>query len=145
MEQVVFPVRVMRRLGVKLLLVTNAAGGLNPDFNVGDIVIIQDHFGFPTFAGNHPSLGHNDNALGPRFYATSDAYDSLLQDIALSEAAKLGLHDVVRPNGTYCYVSGPSYESKAESRFLRSLGGDAVGAIMSYYDNSPNSSFIISH
>lgn len=65
MEQVVFPVRVSRLLGVKLLLVTNAAGGLNPEFNVGDIMIIRDHFSLPTLAGNNPCIGHNNDALGP--------------------------------------------------------------------------------
>jgi len=127
METVVLPVRVMRLLGVKLLLVTNAAGGLNPDFNVGDIMVIQDHFGLPLLAGNTPIRGHNNDALGPRFPAMSDAYDEELQSIVLKAAGELGLGDRVRPNGTYCFVSGPAYESKAECRFLRSIGGDSVG------------------
>ena len=114
-------------LGVKLLIVTNAAGGLNPNFNVGDIVIIQDHFGMPLVAGNHPLRGVNDDFMGPRFPAVSDAYDEELQKISLVCAKELNLSGVVRPDGTYCFVSGPAYESRAESRFLRSIGGDCVG------------------
>ena len=131
MESVVFPVHVARCMGAKLLIVTNAAGGLNPEYSVGDIVVIQDHFGLPCLAGNHPLRGQNDPLLGPRFYATSDAYDSRLQDIVLEASRSLNLQKFVRSNGIYCYVSGPSYESKVECRFLRSIGGDAVGALIS--------------
>jgi len=127
MEQVILPVRVMRLMGVKLLIVTNAAGGLNPDFNVGDIMVIQDHFGLPALAGNQPLRGENNDQLGPRFPAMSDAYDQDLQAIVLQAAGELGLTDRVRPNGTYCFVSGPCYETKVECRFLRSIGGDSVG------------------
>jgi len=123
----VLPVRVMRLLGVKLLIVTNAAGGLNPDFNVGDIMVIQDHFGLPCLAGNTPLRGINNDSLGPRFPAMSDAYDSELQAIVLNAADRLKLADKVRPNGTYCFVAGPCYETKVECRFLRSIGGDSVG------------------
>ena len=131
MDKVVFPVRVGKCLGVKLLLVTNAAGGLNPDHNVGDIVIIQDHVGFPTLTGQHPCTGINDNTLGPRFFPTSDAYDPALQDIVInaitSTPSLYAMKKYIRPDGTYCFVSGPSYESKTEARFLRMLGGDVVG------------------
>jgi purine-nucleoside phosphorylase len=117
----------MRLLGVKLLVVTNAAGGLNPSYDVGNIVIIQDHYGLPIIAGSTPLRGINDDMLGPRFPAVSDAYDPLLQDIIIGCSEKLGLKGTVKTNGTYCFVSGPAYESKAESRFLMSIGGDAVG------------------
>lgn len=127
MEKVVLPVRVMRLMGVKLLIVTNAAGGLNPGYNVGDIMIIQDHFGFPTVAGNTPLRGHNDDALGPRFPAMSDAYDERLQTMVVNASKKLNLDYKVRTDGCYCFVSGPAYESRAECRFLRSIGGDSVG------------------
>ena len=131
MEKVVFPVRVGKCLGVKLVLVTNAAGGLNPDHNVGDIVIIQDHIGFPTLTGQHPCTGVNDNLIGPRFFPTSDAYDPVLQEIVIdtikSTPSLYSLKKHVRSDGTYCFVSGPSYESKAEAKFLRMLGGDVVG------------------
>lgn len=127
MEQVVMPVRVMRLMGVKLLIVTNAAGGLNPAYKVGDVMIIQDHFGTPCLAGNHPLRGHNNDQLGPRFPAMSDCYDDKLQNMVVETATALGLSDRVRTDGTYCFVSGPCYETKAESRFLRSIGGDSVG------------------
>ncbi len=127
MATVALPVRVMRLLGVKLLIVTNAAGGLNPNYKVGDLMIIQDHFGFPCMAGNGPLIGPNDDKIGSRFTSTSDAFDEVLQDIVLKVASDLGYLDSIRPDGTYCFVSGPGYESKAESRFLRSIGGDSVG------------------
>uniref|UniRef100_A0A7S2EFA2 purine-nucleoside phosphorylase n=1 Tax=Trieres chinensis TaxID=1514140 RepID=A0A7S2EFA2_TRICV len=127
MNTVALPVRVMRCLGVKLLLVTNAAGGLNPDYNVGDIVNISDYFALPMLAGNNPLVGPNDDELGPRFPPTSNAFDPDLQEICTKAASTLGFSDFVRENGTYCFVSGPMYESKAECRFLRSIGGDSVG------------------
>ena len=128
MTKVVLPVRVMRQLGVKLIIVTNAAGGLNPEFNVGDIMIIQDHFGLPCVAGNTPLRGINDETLGPRFPAVSDAFDEKLQDFVVECSKKLGIEKLIRKDGTYCFVSGPQYESKAESRFLRNaVNGDAVG------------------
>lgn len=127
MEVVVLPVRVMRLLGVKLLIVTNAAGGLNPIYNVGDIMVIQDHFGMPAIAGNHPLRGINDDEVGPRFPAVSDAYDEGLQKIVAACARELSLGRILRQDGTYCFVSGPAYESRSESRFLRSIGGDSVG------------------
>jgi purine-nucleoside phosphorylase len=127
MDKVVLPVRVMRLMGVKLLIVTNAAGGINPEFNVGDIMIIQDHYGLPTSAGNTPLRGLNDDALGPRFIAMSDAYDLTLQNYVLDAASKLGLTKIIRPDGTYCFLSGPTYETPTEGRFLRLLGVDSVG------------------
>eukprot|EP01036_Dinobryon_divergens_P032360 gene32360-41927_t len=127
MEQVVLPVRTMRLIGVRLLVVTNAAGGLNQSFNVGDIMVIQDHFGLPSIAGCTPLRGENNDRLGPRFPSLSDAYDEKLQAMVLDAAEKLQLGQRVRKNGTYCFLSGPTYETKAECRFLRSVGGDAVG------------------
>ena len=128
MSKVVLPVRVMRALGVKLLIVTNAAGGLNPEYNAGDVMVIQDHFGLPCVAGNTPLRGLNDDFLGPRFPAVSDAFDEKLQDFVIECAKKHKIEKLIRKNGTYCFVSGPQYESKAESRFLRdAVKGDAVG------------------
>jgi inosine/guanosine/xanthosine phosphorylase family protein len=117
----------MRLMGVKVLIVTNAAGGLNQGYNVGDIMVIQDHFGLPAVAGNHPLRGPNDDELGPRFIAMSDCYDPALQAMVVEAAEKLKLSNKIRQNGTYCFVSGPCYETKAESRFLQSIGGDSVG------------------
>eukprot|EP01032_Pedospumella_encystans_P017701 gene17701-20163_t len=128
MEQCVHPVKVMRLLGVKLLIVTNAAGGLNPSYNVGDIMVIQDHFGLVTLAGHHPLRGANDDSLGTRFPPMSDAYDKTLQQFVVDAATKLNLSHKVRLNGTYAYACGPSYESMAEVRFLKSAGCDSVGA-----------------
>lgn len=127
MDSVTLPVRVMRLLGVKLLIVTNAAGGLNPMYKVGDIAIIRDHLGLPIMAGQSPLRGPNDDLLGPRFPAMSDAYSPEVTDIIFSCAKELGLESVVRNNATYCFVSGPAYESIAEAKWLRSMGGDAVG------------------
>lgn len=127
MSTVVMPVRAMRLIGVKFLIVTNAAGGLNPEFSVGDIMIIQDYFALPCMSGNNPLVGPNDDKLGPRFPSCSDAFDESIQDIVLKVGGELGYTNTLRPNGTYCFVSGPQYEMKAEARFLRSIGGDSVG------------------
>jgi purine-nucleoside phosphorylase len=97
MSQVVFPIKVMRLLGCKLMVATNAAGGLNETFNVGDIVCIQDHFGGGSgLFGNNPLRGPNDGSLGPRFFAISDCYDDKLQDMVVDCAKELKLtHKVV--------------------------------------------------
>lgn len=126
MKTVVLPVYVMRCLDVRLVLITNAAGGLNPNYNVGDVVAISDHLAIPQLAGKNPLVGPNDDELGPRFPPTSNAYPDQLRHIAVDAAKNLSL-DFVHAHGTYCFVSGPMYESKAECRFLRSLGGDSVG------------------
>jgi purine-nucleoside phosphorylase len=128
MNTVVLPTRVMRCLGIKLLIVTNAAGGLNPDYDVGDIVSIMDHIAIPLLAGSkNPLIGPNDEELGPRFPATSNAYDPLLQQVVADAARVCNLTQVLHTDGTYCFVSGPNYESKKECQFLRMIGGDAVG------------------
>jgi purine-nucleoside phosphorylase len=127
MKIVVLPVYVMRCLGVQVCLVTNAAGGLHPDYAVGDVVAVSDHLAIPQLAGNNPLIGPNDDELGPRFPATSNAYDEVVRGMATSAAERLGYAHFVRSHGTYCFVSGPMYESKAECRFLRLLGGDLVG------------------
>mmetsp|Transcript_14140 Transcript_14140/g.21214 ORF Transcript_14140/g.21214 Transcript_14140/m.21214 type:complete len:349 (+) Transcript_14140:69-1115(+) len=127
MNTAALPARVMRCLGVKLMIVTNAAGGINENYKVGDIVSVQDYFALPMLAGKNPLVGHNDAELGPRFPPTSNAFDSELQDVVINAAQKLEMRRFVRKNGTYCFVSGPMYESKAECKFLRKLGGDCVG------------------
>lgn len=126
MKTVVLPVNVMRCLTVRVCIVTNAAGGLNPDYAVGDVVAVSDHLAIPQLAGKNPLIGPNDDELGPRFPATSNAYDDELRVTAQHAAAALGI-TFLRPHGTYCFVSGPMYESKAECRLLRMLGGDCVG------------------
>lgn len=127
MKTVVLPVNVMRCLLVKVVLITNAAGGLNPNYNVGDVCCVDDHMAIPQLAGKNPLVGPNDDELGPRFPPTSNAYPDSLRLAAGQAAKELGF-DFFRPDGScYCFVSGPMYESRAECRFLRALGGDVVG------------------
>jgi len=126
MSKVVMPVRAMRCLGVKVLIVTNAAGGINPNFNVGDVMCMMDHLSVPCLAGFHPLAGPNDDTLGPRFMPTTNAYTKEVQEIVTKAAAKLGF-DFVQPGGCYAMVSGPSYESATEAKWLRAMGVDSVG------------------
>lgn len=126
MHTVTMPVRVMRLLGVQILIVTNAAGGLNSSFNVGDFMVINDHFGMPTMAGNNALIGPNEALFGDRFPPMSDVHDAELREVLLSCASAQKLDDKMR-TGTYTFVSGPGYESPHEAQFLRSVGGDAVG------------------
>jgi purine-nucleoside phosphorylase len=120
LDQVVFPVRVLGRLGVKTLVLTNAAGAINPSFAAGDLMVIEDHL---NLLGN-PLLGSNEEALGPRFPDMSEAYDRGLRDVteAACRAASARCH-----RGVYVALTGPSYETPAEIRMLRTLGADAVG------------------
>ncbi|MDY7031583.1 MAG: purine-nucleoside phosphorylase [Thermodesulfobacteriota bacterium] len=121
MEQVTFPLRVMKAFGIEVLIISNAAGGLNPRFSPGDIMIIADHI---NLTGNNPLIGTNPDTLGPRFPDMTQPYAedliSLLEDVALDE--KIRVH-----KGVYVGVSGPSLETCAETRFLRMIGSDAVG------------------
>jgi len=126
MDKVVLGVRTMRCLGVKAVVVTNAAGGLNPDFNIGDVMNITDYFALPLLAGQHPLLGPNDEALGPRFIPTSNAFTKETQEVVVKAAEALKL-DFVRPSGCYGIVSGPTYEAPTEAKWLRSIGCDSVG------------------
>ena len=123
-QQITLPVRVMQCLGVRTLIVTNAAGGMNPSFHPGDLMLIRDHVNLPAMAGNNPLRGPNDDTLGPRFPDMTEPYSARLRQLAHDAAATLNipLHE-----GVYTYVAGPSYETPAELRFLRAIGGDAVG------------------
>jgi purine-nucleoside phosphorylase len=120
LDEVVFPVRVLGRLGVRALLLTNAAGAINPAFAPGDLMVIEDHV---NLLGN-PLLGRNEDALGPRFPDMSEAYDRRLRD-ALEAAGRAAGARVHR--GVYVAMTGPSYETPAEIRMARVLGADAVG------------------
>lgn len=124
MAQVTFPVRVMWALGVKYLVVTNAAGALDPSFRPGDLMLITDHIGLMNMVGLNPLRGPNDPQIGPRFPDMSQAYDPELRQLALQVATELGtpLHQ-----GVYIMLSGPSFETPADLRFLRLIGADAVG------------------
>ncbi len=119
--QIAFPVRVLREYGVKILLLTNAAGGVNMDFRPGDFMIIADHL---NLSGRNPLVGANDERIGPRFPDMSKAYDPELRALAKDAAAKLGLG--IR-EGVYAWFLGPSFETPAEIRMARTLGADAVG------------------
>ena len=124
MQHLTLPVRVMHMLGAKTLVVTNAAGGLNPRFQVGDLMLITDHINLIGMAGLNPLRGPHDPALGPRFPDMSQAYDPVLRALALRVAEKL---DLPLREGVYVCLAGPSFESPAEIRFLRMIGADAVG------------------
>ena len=124
LEQVTFPVRMLRRLGVQRLVVTNAAGGLNPAFTTGDLMLIADHLSLPGMAGLNPLVGLAEPELGPRFLDLSEAYSPALRALTTQVAAQLG---IALREGVYAMVSGPSYETPAEIRALQRLGADAVG------------------
>lgn len=120
-QQVIYPIRVMKALGVETLLISNAAGGVNPRFSVGDLMIITDHISF--FAIN-PLLGPNDDALGTRFPDMSEPYDDQLVAKAKTIAERLG---IPVHTGVYTGVTGPTFETRAEYKLIKVLGGDAVG------------------
>jgi purine-nucleoside phosphorylase len=120
LDEVVFPVRVLGRLGVRTLVVTNAAGAINASFRPGDLMIIEDHL---NLLGN-PLVGPNEDALGPRFFDMSEAYDRRLRDTAAKACAAVGVR---YHRGVYVAVTGPSYETPAEIRMFRTMGADAVG------------------
>lgn len=121
MELVTFPIRVFKALGINNLIVTNAAGGMNPNFEPGDLMIINDHI---NMMGDNPLMGNNFHELGPRFPDMSSAYNKELIKIANVCAENL---NIKIQNGVYIPVSGPNYETPAELRMLRIIGGDAVG------------------
>lgn len=120
-ELTAFPVRVMKELGVTALLVTNAAGGINTSFEPGDLMLISDHL---NMTGKNPLIGPNDNELGVRFPDMSQAYSRRLRDLARATAERQG---IAVQEGVYAGLLGPTYETPAEIRMLRTLGGDAVG------------------
>lgn len=120
-QEVAFPARVLCSLGIKTLVVTNAAGGINLGFGVGDLMAITDHL---NLAGYNPLIGPNDDKLGPRFPDMSHAYDPALRELLLQAAKTNG---TTLREGVYACLSGPSYETPAEIRMLRTLGADAVG------------------
>lgn len=124
MQQVAFPVRVMRALGVDTLIVTNAAGGVNPHFHAGDLMLITDHINLVGMAGLNPLRGPNDDTLGPRFPDMTHAYDPGLDEIARGVARQMGLE---LREGVYMMLAGPSFESPADIKFIRMVGADAVG------------------
>lgn len=124
LDALTLPVRVVQTLGARLVIVTNAAGGLNEGFQAGDLMLIRDHIFFPGLAGHSPLRGSNDERLGPRFPAMGGAYDprlgALAQEVAQEEGISL-------QEGVYAMLGGPTFETPAEIRLLKTLGADAVG------------------
>ena len=124
MGQVTFPIRIMQRLGIEMLFVTNAAGGVNPDFVPGDVMLITDNLNIIGMTGMNPLFGPNIDELGPRFPDMSQVYDREL----ISKARKAASDENIQMReGVYCALSGPSFEGPADLRFLRMAGADAVG------------------
>jgi purine-nucleoside phosphorylase len=121
MQQITFPVRVMKMLGIKTLFVSNASGSLNPDFKKGDLMIIEDHINLQPM---NPLIGRNDVELGPRFPDMSEPYrhDLIEKGLAIAKANNITCH-----KGVYVAVTGPNLETRAEYRYLRIIGGDIVG------------------
>jgi len=124
MEEVTLPIRAMRSFGIETLILSNAAGGLNPSFRAGDLMLIEDQINLLGMVGSNPLMGPNDPDLGSRFPDMSSLYDRRLRELALDVAANLNqtLH-----RGIYVGLSGPAFETPAEVRFLRMIGGDSTG------------------
>lgn len=123
-QEVVFPVRVMHQLGIETLILTNAAGGVREDFEPGDMMIINDHIYLTGLAGLTPLTGPNDDSMGPRFLGMAQTYDRALRQLA-HRVAKT--HDETLKEGVYFCLTGPQFETPAEIRMIRMLGGDSVG------------------
>lgn len=123
-QRITLPVRVMGALGVRILIVTNAAGGVNPAYRAGDLMLITDHIGLMAMVGANPLWGPNDDSVGPRFLAMNAAYDRVLRRLALEVAAREG---IAMQQGVYAGLGGPTFETPAEVRFLRLIGADACG------------------
>lgn len=120
-EEIVFPLRVMKALGIQSLILTNAAGGINTNFAVGDLMLVEDHI---NMTGKSPLTGTNDSAIGPRFNDMTFAYAPALREKALAASARCGVPLVT---GVYIGVNGPQFETPAEIRAFRALGADSVG------------------
>jgi purine-nucleoside phosphorylase len=123
-QQVTFPIRVMHFMGVKTLILTNAAGGLNKSYNAGDIMVINDHINLVGLVGHNPLIGPNDKSIGPRFIGMVQSYNRNLRKLAHKVAKE---NNLTLQEGVYCCISGPSFETPAEIRMLRNAGGDSVG------------------
>ncbi len=121
MQEVAFPIRILKFLGIKLLVLSNAAGGINPEYQIGDMMIIKDHI---NLMGSNPLIGRNDTGLGPRFPDMSEVYDQH----AIRLFTKIARHHNIHYHeGVYAAVSGPTFETPAEYKYIRILGADAVG------------------
>ena len=121
MQEITFPVNVMKFLGIKLLILSNASGGVNPGFEVGDLMVIEDHI---NLMKNNPLIGQNEEEIGTRFPDMSDAYDREIINLAFKIAQR---NNIKLQKGIYAAVSGPTFETPAEYRYIRLIGADAVG------------------
>lgn len=123
-QEITFPIRVMHFLGIRTVILTNAAGGVNPSYSAGDMMVLNDHLYFAGLAGHNPLIGPNDDSLGPRFVGMVQSYDKSYRLMAeqVARDQQIPLHQ-----GVYACVAGPMFESPAEIRALRMLGADAVG------------------
>lgn len=124
MQQITLPIRVMQRLGIDAVILTNAAGGINPHWHAGDLMLLTDHINLLGLAGHNPLLGPNEPSFGLRFPSMTKVYDPELRRLTVDVAARLGLP---LRQGVYVNVSGPMFETPADIRFLRAIGADAVG------------------
>ncbi len=121
MQDLTFPIRILKHLGIKLLILSNAAGGVNPDYEIGDLMVIKDHI---NLMGNNPLIGKNDSGLGPRFPDMSEAYDKKI----IRHFTKIArIHNIHFQVGVYAAVTGPTFETPAEYKYIKILGADAVG------------------
>lgn len=121
MQEITIPVKMMTLLGIKRLIITNACGGVNKNFKAGDLMLIEDHI---NLSGNNPLIGPNYDSIGPRFPDMTNMYSPILIDKVSKEAAIQNMH---LQRGVYAFMTGPSYETPAEVRMIRTLGGDACG------------------
>lgn len=124
LQEVTFPIRVMKELGIHTVILTNAAGGVNPTYQVGDLMLLEDHISMPGMVGANPLMGPNDDELGLRFVGLAQTYDRRLRQLAKDVALE---HGIPLHSGVYVGLSGPAFETPAEIRMIRALGGDTVG------------------
>ena len=121
LQDVIFPMRVFARMGIRAVILTNAAGGISREYKQGCLVVLRDHI---NLQGSNPLIGPNDPRFGPRFHDMSHAYEKSYREIALGEGRRLGI-DILE--GVYAALTGPSYETPAEIRYLKTIGADLVG------------------
>ncbi len=121
MQEIAFPVRIMKYLGISMLILSNASGGLNPSFEIGDLMVVEDHI---NLMGDNPLLGSNESEMGPRFPDMSKAYDPLLIESVFRIANQ---QQITLRKGIYAAVTGPTFETPAEYNYIRLIGADAVG------------------
>ncbi|MBW0514890.1 hypothetical protein O181_054605 [Austropuccinia psidii MF-1] len=127
LKDVVFAVRIFKLLGCEAVIITNAAGAVNPSIPVGTILAIQDHISLPSLTSMNPLIGPNTDTVGPRFLPMSDAYDFEMRKSAFRSIPHIGLNPGDVKEGVYAWATGPTYETRAEGRFVRSTGADVVG------------------